>query len=513
MIIVFSLHSFLVGRIPEARAYIIAPDPEIANLTGQISDRQTGDILVQASVRLLGRESIEYYLWQDENGQEHNDCVEPLFQSDEWCYKELAQTQTDEQGNYFLECFDVCDLDPTWGYFTDLQAGKQGYLTETENINLVCNQTNQQSFQLEPDVPEWRYDIQPGDILYDPFASGVGHVGLYTGDGWVIEALGVPPLESGYPGKVERSPITSWDYPQRDTVYLLRVTKPSGIEDNVWNQKQQAVINFVYQQYTLNKPYDWHWYTKQYDINSPNWYCSELVWAAYFNQGVDLEFNSLNIPILLPGASPTITNFSPVSPAEIFDDADTETISSHLEGFSSTPWYRQFAPLFVFAPINVIITDKDGNVLDQNSNNIPGATFIEDQIDANGHKYSIIYLPVEQGPYHLEVVRKPDATNDDTYSLKVQTENGDVWLAEDESVPADGQSDEYDFDPITLNTNPASESQSGFNDTEISSDNVYQAGTLDAVFSLVNNFFDEYTWNYSSTFSIKPVSRQTISRY
>ena len=493
LIIVFSLHSFLVGRIPEARAYIIAPDPEIANLTGQISDRQTGDILVQASVRLLGRESIEYYLWQDENGQEHNDCVEPLFQSDEWCYKELAQTQTDEQGNYFLECFDVCDLDPTWGYFTDLQAGKQGYLTETENINLVCNQTNQQSFQLEPDVPEWRYDIQPGDILYDPFASGVGHVGLYTGDGWVIEALGVPPLESGYPGKVERSPITSWDYPQRDTVYLLRVTKPSGIEDNVWNQKQQAVINFVYQQYTLNKPYDWHWYTKQYDINSPNWYCSELVWAAYFNQGVDLEFNSLNIPILLPGASPTITNFSPVSPAEIFDDADTETISSHLEGFSSTPWYRQFAPLFVFSPINVIITDKDGNVLDQNSNNIPGATFIEDQIDANGHKYSIIYLPVEQGPYHLEVVRKPDATNDDTYSLKVQTENGDVWLTEDESVPADGQSDEYDFDPITLNTNPASESQSGFNDTEISSDNVYQAGTLDAVFSLVNNFLPTTT--------------------
>ena len=135
MIVAFSLHGSLVWQTLPVKAGLIAPDPGSANLYGQISDSRTGDILTQTSVRLLGRESIEYYLWEDEDGQEHNECQDPLFQSGDWCYEELAKTQSDDQGNYFLECFDVCNLNPEWGYFTDLQAGKDGYFRSEEHTS------------------------------------------------------------------------------------------------------------------------------------------------------------------------------------------------------------------------------------------------------------------------------------------------------------------------------------------------------------------------------------------
>jgi|GEM_PF-6413175 len=356
-------------------------------------------------------------------------------------------------------------------------------------------------------IPKWRKNILAGDILYDPFASGVGHVGLYVGNGQIIEALGVPPWEKGYPGKVEENPIIDWDYPQRDTAYLLRVKKPAGLSDAEWKKKINNAIDFVNFQYKAEKPYDWSWNKKQYDINSPSWYCSELVWAAYFNQGVDLEANSSNVPVLIPTPGlPIITNFSPVSPAEIFDDKDTKTISSHLEGFDKVPWYKQFAPLFILSPVDVNITDKNGNVLNKSKNEIPGATFIEDQTEISGHKYSLIYLPVEYGPYKIQVVRKSDANDKDTYSLKTQTDNGDVWLAQDHLVPENNNEDEYTFDPVALNKNNKNKDNNndsstfGFSDTEKSSGNAYQAGTLG--FSL----------NSDDDFSPKVASSQEATR-
>lgn len=345
------------------------------------------------------------------------------------------------------------------------------------------------------EAPEWRKDIQPGDILYDPFAYGTGHIGLYIGDSRVIEAQGSFDTDK-YPGKVNNNPIAFWDYPQRNTVYLLRVQKPDDLNNIEWNQKILNAIDFVKQQQSpVAKPYDRHWYQKQSSINSPSWYCSELVWAAYYNQGVDLEYRTDGIAFDL---------IDPVSPVEIFDDKDTKTISSHLEGFDSIPWYREFAPLLVLSPVNVTITDKNGNIIDQKQNifNIPGATFIEDQTDASGHKYSIIYLPVEYGPYQIKVARKSDASNEDIYGLKTQTESGEVWLAQDLPVPADDEKDEYVFDPAALNNSedykddedneeddPASKSQSGgFSDTETSQDNTFSASTLDGNIDYTNLF-------------------------
>lgn len=38
----------------------------------------------------------------------------------------------------------------------------------------------------------------------------------------------------------------------------------------------------------LGKPYKLHTTNASTDASHPNWYCSELVYASFYNQGVDL---------------------------------------------------------------------------------------------------------------------------------------------------------------------------------------------------------------------------------
>ncbi|MBU4360936.1 hypothetical protein L6278_00685 [Candidatus Parcubacteria bacterium] len=370
LLAILFLSNFFTFQIPVAQADAVGPNPYSINIVGQIKDSATNNALSNVTVKLLSRDPIDWYLYYDNEGNiTDNDCVPDeyfeYYQKGEWCYSVQKTTVSDVGGNYLLNNVHACNLSSPHEWYYDLEFSKDGYSVKTiEDIDEICGITITKNETLIPNeiVPDWRKNILPGDILYDQFASGVGHVGLYIGNGRVIEALGIVLWESGYPGEVKDNPITDWDYPKRDTVYLLRVNKPDDSTDDEWQQKILNAIDFVKYQNELEKPYDWHWYQKQLSIDSPSWYCSELIWAAYYNQGVDLEYRTNGVLFDL---------FDPVSPVEIFDDEDTEPISYHLEGFDTTPWYRQFAPLFVLSPVNVIITDKDNNVLDQNSNNIP----------------------------------------------------------------------------------------------------------------------------------------------
>ena len=53
------------------------------------------------------------------------------------------------------------------------------------------------------------------------------------------------------------------------------------------NCNKTQVINFCKKQ--LNKPYNWYVWQKKTSEKSESWYCSEMVWAAYKTQGIDLE--------------------------------------------------------------------------------------------------------------------------------------------------------------------------------------------------------------------------------
>ncbi len=89
-----------------------------------------------------------------------------------------------------------------------------------------------------------------------------------------------------------------------DAVAILRVKTNNNVRQNaVW---------FAYQQ--LGKPYDYKWYTKH--VYGSRYYCSELVWASYKWQGVDIDAH--------PGWSWKYADG--VAPQEIVDDGDTYTI-------------------------------------------------------------------------------------------------------------------------------------------------------------------------------------------
>ena len=456
-----------------AKAAIIIPS---STLTGMVTDNSTGLGIVGADLDLVLRYSPD------------DECDPGDILENGWCYQVINQTTSLSDGSYLMDGIFMCGTPPP-GLYLDLRVVADGYSQQIiESLDIPCFGMSLQDVSLEPDIPGWRQDIQIGDLLYDEFASGVGHIGVYVGDGRVVEAQGIPFPKQDNPGQVNNNPITEWDYPKRDTVYLLRVKKPAGMSDPDWLVLRQNVADFVKSQNEPTaKPYDWSWTKKQLSSDSPSWYCSELAWAAYFNQGIDLEYQSGNTPIPIPTplpGPPIILNASPVSPVEIFRDEDTYVVNYHMEGQDSVPLYKRFAPLLVLSPVEVTVTDPDGNVMDINNMGIPGATFIQDEVDSTGHSYDALYLPYVDGDYQVTVVRKPGAGDGEAYSLKISFNGQTVWLTKDHLVPDTGSSHNYSFDLSEFR----SESRFGYWDSEDSSPNVLESSSLDISLSSTSDF-------------------------
>jgi len=231
----FLMSSFLNFQISYSQAAMVGPDSGTVNITGQIKDVTTTNPVAGAAVKLLLREPISYYQWYDyENNIWMNDCVEPLVQKDNRCYTELQIDITDNNGNYLLENTNACNFNFDRDYYFDLEFSKENYITKTiEDINEICGETVIKNTLLAPNdsTPDWRRDIQPGDILYDPYTSGIGHTGLYVGDGRVIEAQGNAADRSYEKNKVNDNPISLWDYPSRKDAYILRIKNKNGLSE------------------------------------------------------------------------------------------------------------------------------------------------------------------------------------------------------------------------------------------------------------------------------------------
>jgi len=168
--------------------------------------------------------------------------------------------------------------------------------------------------------PSEQHCIVPGDILiitsteeltytfempfYGEMTIVLGyrdHAGIYVGDGKVVEAT-----ESG----VVESALSSWvGRPGQASVEILRV----DVSDEI---REQAV---AFAKAQVGEAYDWDWMTLDYADSETEWYCTEIVWAAYKNQGIDLDANSL------PHGS-----LGGVAPQEIYDSDYTHVIATEL---------------------------------------------------------------------------------------------------------------------------------------------------------------------------------------
>jgi hypothetical protein len=161
-------------------------------------------------------------------------------------------------------------------------------------------------------VPDY---VKPGDILFcevkdKDYEPGWDHVAMYIGDNEFIEAA----PEVG----VWITNLNIFHIWAKDITY--------GTVKTATTAQRQNAIKFAKDQ--LGKPYDPYkcffmpWYKRPKDP-SPNteaWSCAELVWAAYYNQGIDIDRDGDRIPY--------------VGTTEISSDDDVEMYTYHkLNGY------------------------------------------------------------------------------------------------------------------------------------------------------------------------------------
>jgi len=165
--------------------------------------------------------------------------------------------------------------------------------------------------------------IRAGDIVfmeqnnYSLKYPGWDHCGIYVGNNEFIHA-------SGYLQCVVKQNISLFEQFDCEIVYGKVITS---------NETQRInAINFAEGQ--IGKPYNVR-HLKHTNFNSTAWYCSELVWAAYLNQGIDIDRNGWNFPHY-------------VGPLEICWDDDVEMYTYH----ELNKWYLGF---FLYWLINYII--------------------------------------------------------------------------------------------------------------------------------------------------------------
>jgi N-acetyl-anhydromuramyl-L-alanine amidase AmpD len=124
--------------------------------------------------------------------------------------------------------------------------------------------------------------------------------------------------------------------------------------------------------------------------------------------------------------------------------------------------------LTTYSPVDMIVTDPDGLIISKQTNEIPGAVYIEVDIDGDGIPDDQVNIAERKpGDYLITVIPEADASLTDTYTLKVSADSVTVILADNvqiNDIPAQPyiiRSTEteiipvipatIDFDPNTLN--------------------------------------------------------------
>jgi len=83
-------------------------------------------------------------------------------------------------------------------------------------------------------------------------------------------------------------------------------------------------------------------------------------------------------------------------------------------------------------PVDLIVTDPDGLTISKEVNEIPGATYIEVDLNGDGDLDDQITIPYRKiGDYLITVVPEPDASPDDIYTLEITINGQTIVLAED----------------------------------------------------------------------------------
>jgi hypothetical protein len=73
-------------------------------------------------------------------------------------------------------------------------------------------------------------------------------------------------------------------------------------------------------------------------------------------------------------------------------------------------------------PVDLVVTDPDGLIISKSANEIPNATYFEEDVNEDGSPDDTIFIPERKlGDYQIQVIAEPGATSSDNYSLEVST--------------------------------------------------------------------------------------------
>lgn len=138
--------------------------------------------------------------------------------------------------------------------------------------------------------------VQKGDVVSETkglVASITGHIAIVEGKFWDSShsQYYIRTVEANGSGVV-RGALDDDRKDERGTnIYYARSASSS--------QKNGAVSFCIGQ---IGKPYSLEFPLTQcsYSSSTSNWYCSELVWAAYYNQGINFNGTSIPMNIYMP---------------------------------------------------------------------------------------------------------------------------------------------------------------------------------------------------------------------
>ncbi|WP_091688718.1 NosD domain-containing protein [Methanococcoides vulcani] len=86
-------------------------------------------------------------------------------------------------------------------------------------------------------------------------------------------------------------------------------------------------------------------------------------------------------------------------------------------------------------PVDLEVVDPEGLIINKQTNQIPGATYTETDINGDGDSDDRILIPAPKpGNYQIKIIPEPDAEPTDTYTLEVSTRGTSIILCKEVTV-------------------------------------------------------------------------------
>ncbi len=342
--IVLSMVIFITSALNVKASYV-------ENLTDSLVNDVTDEILLvtcdeEEDSTETGTEFIEGY------------TPELLSAYEEFCaYLETGTLEMQISLENFSDLYESGEYESEAEFLAICIEEVEGFYLDEEELSLL-------SSSLSPGDVTWQYNtsgtlyeepdyttynllnvVQAGDILYEGKTSfGTGHVAIVEGIYYsttyaqyyiqIIESIGYNSDGEGCADGVCRGILDDVRF-EAKAGKILRV---SGASDT---EKAEAVAFCVAQ---IGKPYS---ITLNGGASSSNstWYCSELVWAAYYNQGynIDNDKGFLVTPLDIKASSltkvQTVTTIGMPVISKIVANSTTSVTISWSEVSGATKYY------------------------------------------------------------------------------------------------------------------------------------------------------------------------------